>query len=256
MGNMRSSDPVATLKGLQAVEVDAADAAVCARLLGDTRRLRGWIDAFEASVGSRLRTLQDQTGSAPAADLHAKCGGVSAGEARRKQRRSEILDAVPSFADALASGQIGAEHVDALANATTKLDDDLKARFLKREHELLEDARVMSPERFARSCRDRVRRLEKDRGIERNRQQRQATYLSRKTNMVTGMVEGRFAFHPELANQIFGALDKQVAAMIKRGETAGDPDFTARTIDRNRLTAPFRRLRLEHGFPSPRPGRG
>jgi hypothetical protein len=79
--------------------------------------------------------------------------------------------------------------------------------------------------------------LDKDRGIERNRRQRRETFLSRKLNLSTGMIEGRFAFHPELANQIFGAVDKEVAAMIKHGEATGDPTFADRAVDRNQLAA-------------------
>jgi hypothetical protein len=51
------------------------------------------------------------------------------------------------------------------------------------------------------------------------------------------MIEGRFAFHPELANQVFGAVDREVAAMITEGVQAGDPACINRTVDRNRLAA-------------------
>ena len=95
----------------------------------------------------------------------------------------------------------------------------------------------MSAERFARSCRDRARKLERDAGLERNRRQRKQTFLSRKTNPATGMVEGRFAFHPELAEQVFGPVDREVTAMITEGEQSGDPDCVNRTVDRSRLAA-------------------
>ena len=55
--------------------------------------------------------------------------------------------------------------------------------------------------------------------------------------MATGMIEGRYAFHPELANQVFGAVDSQVAASIAAGEQSGDPMFVERRYDRNRLAA-------------------
>jgi hypothetical protein len=105
------------------------------------------------------------------------------------------------------------------------------------EAELLDAASSMSPERFGRHVRDRIRSKERDQGIERNTRQRRETFLSRRTNPTNGMIEGRFAFHPELANQIFGAVDREVAAMITEGEHAGDPAFTGRTPDRNRLAA-------------------
>jgi Domain of unknown function (DUF222) len=95
----------------------------------------------------------------------------------------------------------------------------------------------MTPEEFSRHCRDRVRQLERDHGIARNTQQRNDTFLTRKTNPRTGMVDGRFSLHPELANQIFGAVDKQVDAMVAAGEQRGDTEFVNRTYDRRRLAA-------------------
>ncbi|MDW3214629.1 MAG: DUF222 domain-containing protein [Ilumatobacteraceae bacterium] len=230
-------DPSVALRVLTGATTRSADPDECAGLLGTVKQLRGWIDSFEAGVTSRLRELHATAGAAPAADLHTRCGGVSAAEGKRKERRSKTIDEAPSFGDALASGDVGAEHIDALAAATSKLDDDVKTALLGHEDDLLADATRMSPERFGRSCRDLARRLERDQGIERNTRQRRDTFLSRKLNGATGMVEGRFAFHPELANQVFGAVDREVAAMIKAGEGRGEPCFVERSIDRNQLAA-------------------
>lgn len=234
---MSSTAPLDTLAGLTGVDVDAADSEACARLLGDAKRLRGWIDSFEARVSTRMRELHRSQGAPPVADEHTRCGGVSSSEGKRKQRRSETIEDAPSFGDALGRGEIGAEHVDALANAMGKLDDDLKDQLLGHADDLLDDAKRLPPEKFGRSCRDLIRRLERDHGIERNHRQRHDTFLSRKLNVATGMTEGRFALHPELANQIFGAVDKEVAAMVNVGERVGDPDVADRNVDRNRLAA-------------------
>ena len=51
------------------------------------------------------------------------------------------------------------------------------------------------------------------------------------------MIEGTFALHPELGNQIFRAIDNEVAAMVATGERAKDPEFLDRTVNRNRLAA-------------------
>lgn len=107
-------------------------------------------------------------------------------EGKRKERRSKTLDDAPAFGDALADGAIGAEHVDALADATSKLDDDVKASLLDEAPDLLGAATTMSLERFGRHLRDRARRLERDNGIERNARQRRETFLSRKLNGATG----------------------------------------------------------------------
>jgi hypothetical protein len=234
---MDGTSVVGAVGALDAADIAAADSDACAVLLGHIKHTRGWLDAVEARLTSRLDHLYETAGAAPAADLHSRCGGVSAAEGKRKQRRSKTLDDAPSFGDALADGTIGAEHVDALANATTRLDDDIKSSLFDDEADLLDAAASMSPERFARHVRDRIRSKERDHGIERNTRQRRETFLSRRTNPVNGMIEGRYAFHPELANQIFGAVDRETAAIIAEGEHSGDPAFTGRTPDRNRLAA-------------------
>ena len=232
-------DPVLTqaLAALDGADIAASDDAGCATLLSAITRVQGWLSSTEARVTSRMRELHATSGCMPAADRHTIDGGVSSAEGKRKERRSEAIDDAPSFGQALADGQIGAEHVDALANASAKLDDEVRARLFGHEDELLSEAASMSPERFGRAVRERARRLERDQGLERNRRQRRDTYLSRKLNGATGMIEGRFAFHPELANQIFGAVDLEVAAMVAEGERRGDPEFADRRVDRNRLAA-------------------
>lgn len=234
---MRDPGLARAIGALDAARPATADSAACADLLRDLKRVRGWLDAVEAQVSSRMRELYATDGAAPAADRHARCGGVSAGEGRRKERRAEAIEHAPSFGEALAEGRIGAEHVDALASATTKLDESVKAELFDTVDELLADATGMSPEQFARSCRDRVRRLERDQGIDRNRRQRNDTFLSRRLDAASGMIEGRFAFHPELADQVFGAVDREVASMVAAGERSGEAEFVERRVDRNRLAA-------------------
>ena len=236
-GCMSSADPGAELAAVFAVDVSTADPAACAAVLGATKRLRGWIDVVEANVTRRMIQLHAEEGAAPAADQHTKCGGVSAAEGKRKERRSKTLDEAPSFEEALGSGEIGAEHVDALANATAKLDDDVRAELFDREDDLLDDARRLSPEEFGRSVRDLSRAIERDNGIERSKRQRKETFLSRKTNTATGLVEGRFAFHPELASKVFGPVDRHVGTLIAEGVQSGDPECVDRSVDRNRLAA-------------------
>jgi hypothetical protein len=113
-------------------------------------------------------------------------------------------------------GGIGAEHVDALAAGTSRLDDVIKAALLGQD-DLLEAARSQTPEQFGQTVRDRARTLEADHGIERNKQQRRQTFLSHKVNHETGMHEGRFAFHPELGSRIFSAITgREPSALLNR----------------------------------------
>ena len=194
-------------------------------------------DAREAEISARLAELHAADGGAPVADVHTRCGGVSAAEGKRRERRAETLGDAPAFGDALGEGRIGAEHVDALAGVTSRLDDDVRSELFGLADDLLTDAERLSPEQFGRSVRELARRLEANNGIERNERQRRETFLTRKLNPATGMTEGRFALHPELANQLFGAVDREVAAMVAEGERSGDAQFVERRVDRNRLAA-------------------
>ena len=253
---MSSPDPAAELAAVFAVDVASADPASCASVLGATRRLRGWIDRVEAGVTRRMIELHEREGAAPAADVHTQTGGVSSAEGKRKERRSKTLDDAPSFEDALGAGEIGAEHVDALANATAKLDDDVKAQLFDREDDLLDDAKRLSPEEFGRSVRDLTRAIERDNGIERSKRQRKETFLSRRTNTATGLIEGRFAFHPELASKVFGPVDRHVSTLIADGAAAGDPACVDRSVDRNRLAAEALGELVAAGNQELHPGRG
>jgi len=109
----------------------------------------------------------------------------------------------------------------ALANATAQLDDDVKAAVPEREDELLHDATRLTPEEFGKNCRELARLLEGDNGLACNDRQRRDTVLTRTINRSTGMIEGRYAFHPELANQVFRTIDEEVAALIAEGTRRG-----------------------------------
>lgn len=151
-GGMSNVSVIAAVEALDRADLACADTAACVALLRDVRRTRGWLDAVEARISSRMRdlsTIAPDTSSGPAAiavsDLHSAVGGVSAAEGRRRERRSKTLDEAASFADALEQGRIGAEHVDALANATAGLDASVKTELLADHASLLAAATSKTP---------------------------------------------------------------------------------------------------------------
>jgi hypothetical protein len=221
-------DPVLALTAIVAADIDAFDADRGAGALADVRVVRGFIDRFEAAVTSHLRRLHERCESAPAGDLHTRNGGVSAKEARRKERRAKALEQAPAVADALAAGAIGAEHADALANVTNRLDEAVTSSFFDHQEDLARDASRMTPEQFGRNCRDLVRLLELDEGLERAERQRRESELSKQIDR-DGMYVLTARMHPELGHAVFNAIDAEVAALVKAG---GD-----RTADRGRIGA-------------------
>jgi hypothetical protein len=193
------------------------------------RVVRGWLDRFETQIASRSNEL-----NVSAADVLTRNAGISAAEARAKDRRSKALEHAPSFSDALAEGAVSSGHTDALANATARLDDATKELFLEHEASLLDQATHSTPEEFARHCRQLKNRIAKDQGIERSERQKRETSLRSSICPRTGMYRLSGEFDPELGHRIFTSLDTEVAAMIA---TRKDTDNDDRQIDRNHLAA-------------------
>ena len=209
-------------------EPGGLDATGAGAALTDVRVLRGWLDAYEARVTRRIDELAATGASLPPADLHARDGGVSSKEAQQKERRAKVLDEAPALAEKLASGDVTAGHVDALANAAVRCDDETRQELLGLEDDLASDATRMSPEEFAKTCRDLVQRLERDHGVERDRQQRRETRVTKIVGP-DGMYVLNARLHPELGNVVFNAIDAETARLVKAG---GD-----RSADRSQIAA-------------------
>jgi hypothetical protein len=215
---------LAAIVGCRAAGMGVADLVA---MLAPVRRLRGLLDSFEADVNNELTRLYEQGSGAPAADVMSRNAHVSAKEAARRDRRAKALAKTKAFGKALANGDVAAEHADVLADLTAKLDDEVQTSFFDRDRELVAKATASSPEQFARHCRNLIQRLERDQGIERNKQQRRDTHLSL-TVQRDGMHRISGLLHPELGSQVSKALDLEVASL------AGDnPDG----LDRGQLTA-------------------
>lgn len=218
--------PEQALSDLLPADIGALDAASAAAALGSVRSIRSYLDAYEARVTTHVRSLHDQGSSAPAADLHTRDGKVSAREAKTKERRAETLEQAPSLAEKLAAGDVTSAHADALANAMSGIDDDTRRELLDHEGDLAADAARMTPEQFGRACRDLIRMLTRDQGIERDRRQRRETRAT-KTIDRDGMYVLNARMHPELGHAVFNMLAAETARLVKQG---GDRSVDRRTV--------------------------
>jgi hypothetical protein len=221
-----TTDPHVDLAALLACDVKGLGPADTITNLHRVRRLRGFLDRIEADLTNHSNELYQHGRGAPAADVLSRNQNVSAAEGRRRERRAKSLAKTKAFGEALAQGTVSAEHADALANATAKLDDKLTEQFFEREPELLAKATASTPEQFSRHCRQLATKLERDEGLARNVQQRRDTRVTRKIGH-DGMYHLHGAFHPELGARIWKAIDHEVASLV--GAT-GD-----REVDRSHL---------------------
>ncbi len=103
---------VAELSGLS---LAGAGRDVLRSLVAALGRVRAGADAAEARAVSALAGLGD--GGVDPVEVLRRNAGSSQREAQRRKRRAEALAKMPNVADALASGDISAEHAEALARA-------------------------------------------------------------------------------------------------------------------------------------------
>lgn len=228
--------PHSLLQALDAAAVGAADALACAALLRQSKQVRGWLDAFDSEVTARLDALATTGESFGSEDSHVRNSGVSARDAAKLKERSRTLEQAAGFGAALAAGAVTAGHVDQLAAVAGHLSEDLRAALFERSADLLAHATAHDPGRFGRHARDVARRLERDAGVTRDRQQHANTYLSWKV-ATDGMYDVHARLHPVLGARLVKAIDAEVAARIAAGEAAGRPEFVDRTVSRGRLAA-------------------
>ena len=156
----RSVDPLQIFGSLVHADASVFTITDVVSAVQSMRVVRGWLDRFETQIASRSNEL-----NVSAADVLTRNAGISAAEAKARDRRSKALEEAASFGDALAEGVVSSAHTDALANATSRLDDATKQLFLEHEASLLDQATHSTPEEFARHCRQLKDRIAKDQGI-------------------------------------------------------------------------------------------
>src|SRR5262245_59233237 len=101
-------------------ELAGADPLCCDRdgladLVAKTQRVRGWLDAFDARIALRSRQLADQGACEAPGLLLTGDGRRSTKDAHAAADRAGVCEQLPSFHDALATGDVSSGHVDALA---------------------------------------------------------------------------------------------------------------------------------------------
>ena len=150
-----------SLRGQRAVETLEALVAAGARLAGlDTIALRklserstsvqSWLAAFDIRLASAATKL-DVAAGRPANPEPVVSGGgrKSQREAAAAAERARACEVVPGAADALAAGELGAAHVDALA-AVCGMSDT--ARTVRWAHASLLDHRRFDTRRSSWRC--------------------------------------------------------------------------------------------------------
>ena len=179
------------------------------------KRVRAALDALEA----RLLTVAADRTFDPAAGLEMlrAGGGCSQREARRKLRRAEALDEMPKVADALAEGDITAEHADALVQAARSTSSEA----VDGDAALLEKTKALPADLAAREVTDWTSRRQtiEDREAKFRRQRQMRSH--RTWNDSEGMVNFRTRLDPVTGAQARAVID-DIADRLHRADGGRD----------------------------------
>ena len=165
------------------------------------KRVRAALDALEARL---LAKAADRTFD-PAAgiELMRGAGGCSQREARRRNRRAQTLDKMPAVADALAGGDITAEHADALVRAA----ETTSAETVDTDGGLLEKTKALPADLAAREVADWTSRHQAAEDREAKFRRQRAMRSHRTWDDADGMVNFRTRLDPVTGAQARAVFD-------------------------------------------------
>ncbi len=258
MHDIRSS-----IELLVSIDLTTTDLELLDRAAGATQRVRGFVAACDSRITRRRDELRrailhgqldgtdaDRPGSDPPGG--APPGGPPPGvpgpggpdpslidalppiddrrsptETERLHTRAGAGATFPRFEEALATGALDQEHLDALAAAWRMLDGDeqrdAQEAFLTAADELLEHALVERPDRFRRRCRDLARALLADHGIRLLERQRRESSFRRWFDKRTGMHHTAVTLDPERGALFDAVVDSWGAHLRATEATSGLP---------------------------------
>ena len=195
---------------LEAADIASADEAALHRITGDCARVQSWLALTEAAVANRAQTLHEAGRSGPPETVLGAGGARSGRNAKAATRRAQTVNSSPAMAQALADGGCSADHADALGNAKSKLDDSARTRFEQNEAELIQHARSMSADAFARRARRAADLASGDEGVGEFEKARRQSTGSVWRDPETNMTRVSAALDPERGAILAAALRQEV----------------------------------------------
>ena len=167
-----------------------------------TRQVRGWADAFDGRLARRLNELAEADGAIlPEADIAAASKSTHS-EAAKATRRAKTLGEIPQLEEALAAGDVSAEHVDAVNRATRRLKPEHREQLTGDGDELTAIASQSTPEEFDTYLKAEIARIDAREGGERLLRQKRAIRLRSWTDKESGMVIVRVELDPETGSLV------------------------------------------------------
>lgn len=224
---MNDNGATTALAALLDADPDTANRAELGVLVRHARVLRGFVDSFDVRSARRSRQLEAEGTSESAASMLIEEGRRGGKEAQAAADREELCTRMPGFEDALATGAISTDHLDALNRATKGLDDAQKSQLDERAGELVDRACNDYVWGFERHCRSLVKEIlaetaEADAQARLDRQRRDSS-VRRWTDQATGMHKTLISLDPVRDATWWSAVEAQLATLKQQDGNSGTP---------------------------------
>ncbi len=206
-------DVLELFEQLIAADVSAMDREGLAEVVARSAHVRGWVDAFDVRCARRGRELAAAGSAESPAALLGRCGGRSSKDSSTITDREAVASAMTGFEDSLARGGVSSGHLDAIADATRRLEPAVRADFAVHESELLEHACHEGVDVFTRRCRELARRLSAQRSTSDTDEldrQRRGSQIRRWVDRLDGMHHTHVALDPVRDAKLQAALDHAI----------------------------------------------
>jgi hypothetical protein len=223
-------------------------------LMSTAARVRGWLDSFDIGCARRARQLTDAGAAEPPESLFGNAGKRSNQDAAGIGSRADTLDEfgrpdgptsdpdddtdpatdtaadgageADSFEGALRDGRVSSGHIDAIANATRRLDADARAEFHRHLGDLLIAALVESVAAFTRRCRILAQRIVAAQATsdadELDRQRRNSS-VKRWVDKITGMHHTHLELDPIRDAQLWSIVNAHLSSNVQNDGNAKTP---------------------------------
>ena len=218
-GDVRDTDP------------DVLDADELDVYLRRVSELKAWCDSRQVRATRRQRALAAQGRAGDPRGSLSNHGRQSGRDAAAAAEREQVCTAMPGFEDALATGDVSAGHVDAIATATKGLDDEARAEFVDQAASLLDDAKAQTVDAFSKGCRDLANNITARHNaradVDELEQQRKRSKISRWVDKVTGMHKTLIECDPITDRVIWAGIQRERARLRRRQQQEGTRATTA-----------------------------
>jgi Domain of unknown function (DUF222) len=192
------------------ITLDVSQPAALDQTLRDCARSAAFIE----SVRLRAITRLDQHVMVDTNQTIITTSHGSKRRAQTAQKRADAAARMPALADALASGSIASDHVDAVAQTLSRMDPTDREKLVAEAAWITATAARTTPEQLAKTLQRRARELSTDDGIGLLERQRRNTYLRFWTDPESGMVCLRGEFDPETGARLVGRIRNSAEALF------------------------------------------